>query len=45
MSKPKIKQSNLLKNTVYCNYCNHNLLFCDYYKHLIDCKKKFLLNN
>ena len=50
ISKPKIKQiqikqPNLLKNTVYCNYCNNDLLFCDYYKHIIDCKKNFLSNN
>ena len=35
----------LLKNTLYCAYCEHNLPFNEYYKHYVDCKNGFLNNN
>ena len=35
----------LLKNTLYCVYCEHNLPFNEYYKHYVDCKNGFLNNN
>ena len=35
----------LLKNTLYCAYCEHNLPFNEYYKHYVDCKNGFLNDN
>ena len=35
----------LLKNTLYCSYCEHNLPFNEYYKHYVDCKNGFLNDN
>ena len=35
----------LLKNTLYCVYCEHNLPFNEYHKHYVDCKNEFLNNN
>ena len=35
-----IKNTNLLQNTIYCNYCKKTMLFNDYYKHLNICKRE-----
>jgi len=34
----------LLKNTLYCVYCEDNLPFNQYHKHSIECKKENLNN-
>ena len=38
--EPHIKDSDLLQNTIYCNYCNQSMLFNEYYKHLNTCKRE-----